>query len=75
MMTERNERCVSLKALLRLIGEDEDHCPSCHEDDEDGIIELHDLELGRGADGKDRYCSVCCYVMNAYDDWKREMGT
>jgi len=60
-----------VEALMRLIGT-EGHCEVCHIESETGEESLAEIDLGVGADGKERYCYVCCDVLNAHKDWLRE---
>lgn len=54
---------VSEQALCRLIKYDE-HCSSCHSDEDDGCPSFSELDLGKG-----RYTEVCCNIAMAYRNW------
>lgn len=58
-----NRRYVSEKAICKLIKNDE-CCPSCHTDDEEGYRSLEEIELGKG-----RIACVCCAVRLNYEKW------
>lgn len=65
MTVKTKERYISWEIVRRLIGYDGPCCESCHEDNELFGIEMTIIEFGRG-----RWTEVCCFVSNAYDDWR-----
>lgn len=55
----------SEKAIRRLIKFEGNCCMSCHDEEELGVSDMIEIELG-----KDRIVYVCCAVNNAYKDYQ-----
>ena len=69
-MSVINDRYIPESVICRMIGaKAEDHCSSCHAEDDAGWDSLTQRDLGKG-----RETTLCCKIAGMFDAWKKRRG-